>query len=314
MKVVVTELIWPQGLEELKNSASVTYDPDLWKNVEALRKLVTSADALIVRNQTRVSGELLAESSVKAVGRLGAGLDNIDLTYTRQYKIPVVYARNANAVSVAEYVVAAIFHASRDIAAANRSVREGRWDRREFTGQEVYAKCLGLIGVGEIGQRVARRAKDLGMQVIGYDPYLAPYDYPVAETGIEPVGLEGLLTSADFVSVHVPLNEQTRGLMSLEFFRIMKPTAHVINTSRGGVVVEADLARALEEGLISGAFLDVLEEEPPSPASPLLKQERAVLTPHVAGLTEESQVRTSRLVASEVIRVLNGQPSLCVVE
>jgi phosphoglycerate dehydrogenase-like enzyme len=151
------------------------------------------------------------------------------------------------------------------------------------------------------------------MRVVGHDPYIAPYDYLVVETGVELVDLDTLLASADFVSLHVPLNRSTRNLFSLPTFRKMKPGAWLINTSCGGVVDEADLARALDEGLIGGAVLDVLEEEPISRSNPLLGQERVLLTPHIAGLTEEAQVNTSILVAEEVIKVLRGQPSLCVV-
>ena len=167
--------------------------------------------------------------------------------------------------------------------------------------------------MGEISQRAARRAGAFGMRVLGYDPYVAPYDYAPVETGIELVDMDTLLTEADFVSLHVPLNESTSNLFSLAVFRKMKPSAWLINTSRGGVVNEADLARALEEEVIEGAVLDVLEEEPISKNNPLLGRDRAVLTPHIAGLTEEAQVKTSILVAEEVIKVLRGEPSLCVV-
>ena len=314
MRVVVTELIWPEGLAELEASADVEYDPDLWRDPEALRKKVETADALIVRNQTTVDAALLhSGESLGAVGRLGVGLDNIDLYAARARSVPVVFARNANAVAVAEYVVAAMLDQSRNLRDANDDVRAGNWDRRRFTGTEIHGKTLGLVGVGEIAQRVARRADAFGMRVVGYDPYVAPYDYPVIETGVELMGLDDLLKVSDFVSLHVPLNPGTRGLFSLPTLRKMKQDAWLINTSRGGVIDEVDLCRALDEGLIGGAVLDVLEREPVPADSPLLEQENVVLTPHIAGLTEEAQVNTSVMVAREVLKVLRGEPSLCVV-
>ena len=314
MKVVVAELIWPEGLAELEASATVEYDPEMWRDPGTLRKKVETADALIVRNQTRVDSTLLQSGgSLRVVGRLGVGLDNIDLDTARDRNIPIVFARNANAVAVAEYVIAAILDRSRTLRDANDDVRAGNWDRRRFTGTEVHGKTLGLVGVGEIAQRVARRAVAFGMRVVGYDPYVAPFDYPVVETGVELMGLHDVLGASDFVSLHVPLNPGTRGLFSLPNLRKMKPGAWLINTSRGGVIDEADLSLALDEGLIGGVVLDVLEQEPVREDNPLLKQENVLLTPHVAGLTEESQVNTSVLVAREVMKVLRGEPSLCVV-
>ena len=314
MKVLITELIWPEGLEELEAFGSVEYAPQLWRDSEALRQRSRSAHALIVRNQTRVDAALLQHSaSLKAIGRLGAGLDNIDLGAARDRGVPVIYARNVNAVSAAEYVMATIFQCSRNLFAADEDVRAGNWDRRRFAGSEVYGKTLGLVGVGEIAQRVARRATVFGMRVLGYDPYVNPYDYPLVETKVELVDLDALLASSDFVSLHVPLNQTTWYLFSWATFERMKLSAWLINTSRGRVVNEADLARALTDGLLGGTVLDVLEDEPISNTSPLLKQDHVMVTPHIAGLTEEAQVNTSVLVAQEVIKVLQGRPSLCVV-
>lgn len=314
MKILITELIWPEGVKELESFGEVTYDPQLWQKPQELLGQAASADALIVRNQTQVDSALLeASSSIKAIGRLGVGLDNIDLEAARANDVTVVFARNANAVSVAEYVMAAMLECSRKLSAANRNVRDGNWDRKRFTGSELYGKTLGLVGVGEIAQRVARRAAAFGMRVVGHDPFVAPYDYPVVETGIELLELDELLQAADFITLHVPLNKSTRDLFSYSAFKKMRSGAWLINTARGGVVNETDLALALEEDLIGGAVLDVLEEEPPVPDHPLLRHDRVVLTPHVAGLTEEAQVNTSVLVAREIVKVLQGEPSLCVV-
>lgn len=313
MKIVITELNWPVGIEMLQAKGwDVVYDPGLWRDRERLRAELKNADGIIVRNQTKVDAELLSgEHRLKVIGRLGVGLDNIDLHAAAERNIPVVYGKNANATSVAEYVMSAVFLFSRRLTEAAASVRAGEWDRKKYTGAETAGKTLGLIGVGEIGHRVAARAKALGMKVIGYDPFVAPYDFPVAETGIEMAGLERVVSEADFISLHVPLTPQTRNLLNGESFRMMKPGAVIINSARGGIVNEADLNEALEQGRIAGAVLDVLEQEPPRPDHPLLKQANCIITPHIAGLTEESQVRTAELVSAAVIGELEGRPSLC---
>jgi len=313
MKVVITEMNWPIGIELLQSKGwQVAYDPDLWKDRVRLRDELQSADAVIVRNQTRVDAEMFDWSpNLQVVGRLGVGLDNIDLQEAANRNIRVVTGKNANATSVAEYVIAGIFAFSRMLSEATDSVKAGEWNRKKYTKTEISGKTLGLVGVGEIGHRVAIRARSLGMKVIGYDPYVAPYDYPVAETGIELAGFDTVLREADFVSLHVPLTPATRNLLNLETFGIMKSSAIVINSARGGIVNEADLNEALMRGTITGAVLDVLEQEPPPADHPLLLRENCLVTPHIAGLTEESQVRTAELVSTEVASELEGRLSLC---
>lgn len=314
MKVLITELIWEVGIDLLTPFAEVEYDPGLWNNRQALLEKVTEVDAIIVRNQTRVDDELLqAGKNLKVIGRLGVGLDNIDLQIAKLLKIDVVYARNANAISVAEYVMSAILEANRPLFKANEDVKQGNWNRKRFTGQELYGKTLGLVGMGEIAHRVAKRAIAFGMHVVGYDPFMTSYDFPAAETGIETVSFDQLLSRSDFISIHVPLTSQTRSMFSLPQLQSMKETAYIINTARGGIIDEKALLTAVYAGDIAGAFLDVLDNEPIDSTNPLLECENIVITPHVAGLTEQSQVRTSILVAEEVIKILQGQSALCVV-
>ena len=313
MKIVVTELNWPVGIEMLQDKGwEVLYDPELWKDRVRLQAELRQADAIIVRNQTQADAELIAWGQrLKVIGRLGVGLDNIDLQAADERRIPVVFGKNANATSVAEYVISGIFALSRLLNEAADSVRTGAWNRKQFTRTEVAGKTLGLIGVGEIGHRVAARAKALGMKVCGYDPFVLPYDYPVMETGIERAGLDQVLTTADFISLHVPLTPQTRNMMNRDAFRKMKRGAILVNSARGGIVNEADLNEALESGEIAGAVLDVLEREPPAPDHPLFLRTNCLITPHIAGLTEESQVRTAELVSAAVINELEGKVSLC---
>ncbi|MBX9972503.1 hydroxyacid dehydrogenase [Cytobacillus firmus] len=316
MKILITELIWKEGIEELINNGfQVDYEENLWSNREELLSKINIYDGLIVRNQTNVDRELMAAGTqLKVIGRLGVGLDNIDTTSAKKMGIPVVYAKNANATSVAEYVMMAMLSVSRPLHLADYDVRKGNWDRKTYTGMELAGKTLGLIGLGEISHRVAKRAISFGMKVIGYDPFIADYDHIVSETGVQiKESLADLLAESDFISLHVPLTPSTKYLISESELQSMKVSSYIINTSRGGIINERDLAAALTNGAIAGAFLDVLETEPILPSNKLLSCSNAVITPHIAGLTEESQIRTSLLVAKEVAKVMRKQPSLCVI-
>lgn len=314
MKILVTELMWEDGIEELRKLGyEVDYDMELSRKREELLELLPNYDAVIVRNETKVDTEFLkAAKNTKIIGRLGVGLDNIDLAGARERDTPVVSARNANATSVAEYVMAAMLDASRPILAANEDVRAGNWNRKFFTGVELNNRVLGLIGMGEISHRVAKRAKAFGMEVIGYDPFVAPFDHVVQETGIKQVKtVKEVLKAADFVSIHVPLTNDTKHLLNREAFATMKEEAFVINSARGGIVHEADIVEAVKTKQIAGAYLDVLENEPVEKDSPLAQVEEIILSPHIAGLTTEAQSRTAMLIAEEVDRVLKGGKSLC---
>lgn len=312
MKILVTELMWEDGIEVLRDKGyTVDYDMELSRKREELLSLLPDYDAVIVRNETKVDTEFLdTAKKAQVIGRLGVGLDNIDLKATRERNIPVVSARNANATSVAEYVMAAMLNASRALSDADADVRQGNWDRKFFTGSELYNKTLGLVGMGEIAHRVAKRAKAFGMRVIGYDPFVAPYDHVVQETGIEQVDLDEVFNQSDFISVHVPLTPATRHLINRDKLDLMKPHAYLINSARGGIIHEDDLVEAVANNKIAGAYLDVLEKEPVDINSPLLKYDAIRLSPHIAGLTVEAQSRTALLIAHEVDRVLTGGRSL----
>lgn len=313
MKIVIPELIWPIGIEILKQKQhEVIYDPELWQDRNKLAAHLSDAKAIIVRNQTNVDESLLASAhQLKVVGRLGVGLNNIDLVYMKQRNIPVIFAKNANATSVAEYVMSAVFISLRQLTQAAHDVKQGNWNRKKYTGQEGYGKTLGLIGIGDIGHRTAVRAKAMGLQVLGYDPYVSAFDFSVVESGIQLASLEEVLTTSDFVSLHVPLTDETRNLIDRDALTKMKDTSYLINTSRGGIVNESDLMEALKQREISGAYLDVLEQEPPNPDHPLLALDGCIITPHIAGLTEESQLRTSKMVAEEVLGEVEDQVSMC---
>lgn len=314
MKILVTELMWEDGRDWLQEKGyHVDYDMELSRKRDELLRLLPSYDALIVRNETKVDTDFLeAAENTRVIGRLGVGLDNIDLEGARSRNIPVVAARNANATSVAEYVMAAMLDSSRLLREADEDVWKGNWNRTFFTGYELHNRTLGLIGMGEIAHRVAKRALAFGMHVIGYDPFVAPFDHVVQETGMQQVeNVEELLRNSDVVSVHVPKTKATEYLLNKDSFSIMKSNALVINSARGGIVHEQDLAEAVRAGHIKGAYLDVLEKEPVEQDSALSRVEGIRLTPHIAGLTMEAQSRTAMMIAEEVDRILYGGQSLC---
>lgn len=315
-KVLVTELMWEDGIERLRERGyEVDYDPELSRKREELLSLIPNYDIIIVRNETKVDTEFLDTASrVKVLGRLGVGVDNIDLKGARERNIPVITARNANATSVAEYVLASMLDAARMIPEANFDVRKGNWNRKAFTGYELNGRNLGLIGLGEIAHRVARRAHAFGMNVIGYDPFVSAYDHVLQESKVKQVEeLDELFAQSDFISVHVPLTSETRYLLDREAFKKMKKEVFIINSARGGIIHEQQLVEAIEDEEIAGAYIDVVENEPITKDSVLMTNDKIKLSPHIAGLTIEAQSRTALLIADEVHKVYNGGQSLCVV-
>ncbi|MDM5329300.1 hydroxyacid dehydrogenase [Neobacillus sp. CF12] len=315
MKIIISEKMSSSGISRLNIMGQVEEIPDLWANKEKLINEMIEADALIVRNQTIVDRNVItAAKRLKVIGRLGVGLDNIDLQAANQQKVKIVSAQNANSISVAEYVMSAILNANRSLSIAAEDVNLGNWNRQRFTGNEIYGKTLGLVGTGDIGHRIAKRALAFGMKVVGYDPYLHDLSFPFVETGIEKIPFHQLLLESDFISIHTPLTLETRSMFSSPEFNLMKKEAFLINTSRGGIVNEHALLEAVESGEITGAYLDVLDKEPVEPDHFLLNNKRIIITPHIAGLTTESQERVTNMICEEVVKVLKGMDSLMVVK
>lgn len=311
-EIVVAELIWAEGLRILATAGPTRYDPDLWRRPDDLAAGLAGARALVVRNRTRVDAALLdAAPRLRVVGRLGAGLDNIDLAACRARGVGVVHAPGANAVSVAEMTIGLLLALARKIPGADASVRAGGWDREAFSGVELAGKDLGILGFGRIGRLVAERARAFGLRIATSHPRLTPGDPGLQRVGARLVGLEELLGAADALTVHLPLTPQTRGLLGRRELALMKPAAFLVQVGRGGVVDEAALADALEGGRLAGAALDVRESEPPAAGDPvaarLARLWNVILTPHVAGLTTESQRRVCVEVAQDVARVLAGE-------
>ncbi len=309
MRVVISEFMDEAAVAALAAQFDVAYDRDLVDRRDDLMRQVADADCLIVRNRTQVDAALLEHGrKLRVIGRLGVGLDNIDTAAAAARGIEVIPATGANASSVAEYVVGTAMLLLRGAYQSSATVADGNWPRAALSnGREIAGKTLGLIGFGGIGRLAATLARALGMQVIGHDPQLAA-DSPLWKTtGATPRTLEQVIAEADVLSLHVPLTAQTRNLLDGKRLATMKPQAILINTARGGVVDEAALASALRSGALAGAALDVFDKEPLPAGSPLAGCPNLLLTPHVAGVTAESNVRVSTMIADKVAAALVAQ-------
>ncbi|MEM7736104.1 MAG: hydroxyacid dehydrogenase [Deinococcota bacterium] len=310
--IVVSEALHPDAWTHLTQHAP-TYgglvgEADWWQDRDTLKQKLENAKALIVRNQTQVNEDLLvAAPSLKVVGRVGVGLDNLEQTALQARNIMATWAPGTNAASVAEYVLGTMLELSRRFSYNTSKVQAGHWDRQGGRGIEVLGKTLGIIGLGDIGTRLAKRAQAFGMTVIAHDPVLHASSFAVQEYGILLHSLEDVLARSDYLSLHAPLLPSTKHLINAQTLEMMKPSGILINTSRGGLVDERALAQALADGKLSGAALDVREQEPPTQPDPLAEFDNVILTPHVAGVTFEASRRTSMHVVEDVLRVLNGE-------
>ena len=307
-KILVTEYLPDEYLELLRTLHDVEYDPDLCTDRGRLLDRMSGVEALFTRNRTRVDDELLASGhDLRVVGRLGVGLDNIDMNRCEQAGVLVISALGENAVSVAEYAIGAMLVLIRGVYGMTSSMVAGEWPRQGHAfGHELMGKTLGLVGYGSIARQVATRAAGLGMEVIAHDPFVPADD--AAWTLVRNVDLESLLGTSDVISVHVPLSDDTRNLIDEPALARMKPTAILINTSRGGIVDETALADALLDGKLGGAALDVFASEPlgREPAAVFATVPNLLLTPHVAGNTRESVDRVARTIVEQVMTVLAG--------
>jgi D-3-phosphoglycerate dehydrogenase len=284
-------------------------EPDLWKDQKALMRAVTGTRTLVVRNKTQVTGALLREAAnLVAIGRAGVGLDNIDMESAAAEGIVVTSTPDQNSISVAELTIGLMISLAREIPCMAFDTAQGNWNRHRFVGMELYGKTLGIIGAGKIGYLTAMRARALGMNVIAYDPFVSDDNVLLWDLRAELVELDQLLARADVISLHVPASPETEGLIDRERLRCMKPTAYLINTSRGQVIVEEDLIEALQSGTIAGAALDVRASEPPQ-QSPLNQMPNVILTPHIAAFTNEAQDRVVRAVCTDIARLLDGLPA-----
>lgn len=311
--VIVTEFMDELGLEPLRQRFDVVYDAKLVDDRARLLGSLAGARALIVRNRTRVDDSVLAAGpQIEVVGRLGVGLDNIDLGACRKRGVKVLAAEGANEVSVAEYVVAGAimllragaFHVTGEVIA-------GKWPREKVIGQDIMGKTFGLLGFGAIARQVAKRMAPFGVRLLACDPFVPADDAAWRELAVERASIEDLLARSDIVSIHTPLTAKTRHMIGETAIASMRKGAVIINTARGGIIEERALAAALRSGYIGGALLDVVEEEPLRDATHLQDVPNLILVPHVAGVTRQSNLRISELTGRNVLAVLEKrQPTV----
>jgi len=303
-RVLITEALAESGVELLRKDFEV--DVLLGLSHEELLKKIGEYDGLIIRSATQVTAEVIERAeSLKAVGRAGIGVDNIDIEAATKRGIIVANAPESNTIAAGEHTLGLMLAAARHIPAADESLRGGEWKRSKFKGVEVAGKTLGLIGLGHVGQIVARGALGMRMRVLAYDPYVSEDRMRDMNVGRAET-VDEVLAQADFVSLHVPRNPQTTGMINAEALERMKPSAYLINVARGGIVDEGDLYNALKEGTIAGAALDVFKEEPTT-ESPLFVLPNVVVTPHLGASTVEAQDRAGVTAAEQVAVALRGQ-------
>lgn len=305
-RILVSDPIAEDGLREFR-SHGMDVDVRTGLDPAELKKIIDGYDALVVRSETKVTRDLMsAATRLQVIGRAGVGVDNIDLEAATERGIVVVNAPTGNTISAAEHTIALMLAMARHIPAAHASLKSGKWERSKFLGLEVRGKTLGIIGLGQVGSEVARRAKGLEMRVIALDPFVPEERARVL--GVDLVSKDELLRESDFVSIHTTLTEGTKKLLDEAELKAMKPTARIINTARGGIVGEDALKKALDEGWIAGAAIDVFEEEP-STDLPLFESDKVVITPHLGASTTEAQERVAVDVAEQIIAVLGGEPA-----
>ncbi len=303
-KILITDGLEEKGQAMLRAQAQVEDRNGI--AVEELRSILPEFDALIVRSRTRVTADLLEHAArLKVIGRAGVGVDNIDLEAARARGILVVNSPLATTVAVAELTMGLLLSTARAIPRADAAMKEGKWLKKELEGVELQGKTLGLIGFGRIGREVAHRALAFGMRILAYDP-LIPEDV-IRQANVTPSSLETLLQRSDFISLHIPLTDETRNLLSTQAFAQMKTGVRLVCTARGGIIDEQALLQALKEGKVAAAALDVFAVEPPA-LNELITHPNLIATPHIGAQTVEAQTRAAEMIAEEVLAALRGEP------
>jgi len=304
-RVLVSDPLAQEAIDILQSHSEVQVDVKTKLPADQLLEIIGQYDALLIRSETRVTKEVLEKAGrLKVVGRAGVGLDNVDLGAATQRGVIVMNTPGGNTISTAEHTWALLLSLSRNIAPANISLREGKWDRKKYTGAELFGKILGVIGLGRIGSVVGSRGLAFGMKVLGYDPYASPE--MVKQMGFVPVTLDELYARSDFITMHTPKSKETEHLINDQAFAKMKKGVRIINCARGGIIDEPALLRALESGKCAGAALDVYEQEPPAPDHPLLMRDDCICTPHLGASTQEAQINVGIEVARNVLDALTG--------
>jgi len=305
-KVLVSDSLATQGLEVLQQTSGIELIDRPDASPGELLELIADVEGLVIRSGTKVTADVIARAEkLRVIGRAGIGVDNVDVAAATQRGIAVLNTPSGNNVTTAEHAVALLLSLARHVPQATASMKAGKWEKKKFTGMELYNRTLGLLGVGNIGRLVAIRAVGLGMKVIAFDPHIS--QEAAGKLDVQLVSLDELLSRADAISVHVPRTNETLGMLGAESFAKAKPGVLIINAARGGIVDEAALLEALDSGQVGGAALDVFEEEPPPEDHPLLRHERVICTPHLGASTEQAQLNVSVAVAEQVCDyLLNG--------
>lgn len=286
-----------------KNGLKVTYEPEI--TPEQISEKIGNFEVVVVRSRTKMTRELIAKADkCQIIARVGIGLDNIDQEAAKEKNIRVINAVEGAITAVAELVIGLMISMAREIPRADREIRNGNWIKKELMGSELKGKYLGIVGLGNIGKRLGRLARALNMNIIGYD--VVPIDDEFSkEVGLMKADLDTLLSSADYVSFHVPLLDSTRHMINAEKLKMMKNTARIINTSRGGVIDEEALYNSLKDGSLAGAALDVFEVEPAT-ENKLITLPNFIATPHIGAQTKEAQLLAANIIAEKIIQILRG--------
>jgi D-3-phosphoglycerate dehydrogenase / 2-oxoglutarate reductase len=307
MKILVTSHIAQKGIE-IFEKAGIGVDTVIGETRESLKAFLPLYDGIIVRSETRVDKDLIDHADrLSVIGRAGTGLDNIDIKTAKEKGIAVFSAAGANKVSVAEHTIAMMLALARHIPQATGATRRGRWERHRFMGIEICGKTLGVIGLGLVGKEVARRAKAFGMELCLYDPYIKHNDADEFSLDVitDPKLFDSVLGLSDIVTLHVPLNNETRGMISHHQFTVMKTGSRLINCARGAIVNQDALLEAIDSEIISGYAVDVFDDEPVAdPGHPFYSRQNIICTPHIAGMTHEAIERASTEVCHKVVEYL----------
>ena len=303
MKILISDKMAEEAIKMLRDAGHDVQYKEV--SPEELLESIHEFHGLMVRSRTKVRNDVLDKAeNLKVIGRAGIGVDNINIDYAKEKGIKVVNAPTGSTLSVAELALGHMLNLARGICRGTKAARKGEWIKKELKGTELHGKTVGIMGCGKIGQALASRCQAMGMETIGYDPYLP--EEVAKEAGIELVDKNELLKRSDFITLHLALTESTKHIISEQEFDGMRNTAFLINCARGGVVDEKALYKALEEKKIAGASLDVYEEEPPG-ETPLLKFDNVNFTPHIGANTKEAQIKAGTICAEQMINVLNGE-------
>ncbi|MBI3428802.1 MAG: hypothetical protein HY050_01825 [Actinobacteria bacterium] len=305
--ILISEDVWGIPFDELQKKYLIHRDPNLWKDISKLKHQLNKAEVLVVRNQTRVTRDLIAHSpQLKLIVRAGVGLDNIDIAAADESDIVVVAGFGANAESVGEFTIGLGLALLRQIPKHDGATHSGNWNR--FAGRQISGLTWGLLGCGATGLATAQLLQGFNLHILAFDPFLSPSNSKLARLGISLRTLERVLGDSDVISIHLPSNSNTKGLINVKTLGLMKTHAVLINVGRGEVINESDLITALKTKIIAGAALDVRANEPPT-VGELESLPNVILTPHVAGITNESQSRINEILASNIDLVLRGKPA-----